>query len=114
MYRKILEDAHKTIDKAPVDSQRMIRRLTKFEQETLLFMYDFSVPFTNNLTERDIRMPKAKQKISGGFRTQKGANTFARVRGFVSTVKKRGRNVLDGMTAVFKGEALNSLYLKPH
>ena len=113
VYRKILEDARETIEKAPIDSQRMIRRLIKFEQETLLFMCDFSVPFTNNLTERDIRMPKAKQKISGGFRTQKGANTFARVRGFVSTVKKRGKNVLDGMTAVFKGEALNFLYHEP-
>ena len=73
-------------------------------------MYDFSVPFTNNLSERDLRMPKAKQKISGGFRTKGGADAFARIRGFVSTVKKRGKNVMDGMVAIFKGEALKFLY----
>jgi hypothetical protein len=52
-------------------------------------------------------MPKAKQKISGGFRTENGAKVFARVRGFVSSVKKRGMNVLDGLTSVFRGRALD-------
>ena len=112
-YREILEEAQEGMEKAPLESQRMIRRLAQYEQEALLFMQDFSVPFTNNLTERDLRMPKAKQKISGGFRTRKGADIFARVRGFVSTVKKRGMNVWDGMAAVFKGEALGFLYPEP-
>jgi len=113
MYRDILEGARKTIEESPLDSRRMINRLGKFEPETLLFMYDFDVPFTNNLAERDIRMPKAKQKISGGFRTKKGSEVFARTRGFISTVKKRGKNVMDGMTAIFKGDALNFLYPEP-
>lgn len=113
MYREILENAHITIEEAPLDSKRMMKRLSKFEQETLLFMCDFSVPFTNNLAERDIRMPKAKQKISGGFRTKHGADVFARVRGFVSTAKKKGKNVMDGMTAVFKGDALKFLFPEP-
>jgi transposase len=110
IYREILENAYVTIEKSPVESQRMIKRLIKFEQETLLFMYDFSVPFTNNLSERDLRMPKAKQKISGGFRTKKGAEVFARIRGYISTVKKRGKNVMDGITAIFKNEAQSFLY----
>ena len=112
-YRKILDDARVTMEKTPIESQRMIKRLTKYEQETLLFMCDFNVPFTNNLSERDLRMPKAKQKISGGFRTKQGANAFARIRGFVSTVKKRNKNVMDGMIAIFKGESLNFLSPEP-
>jgi len=67
----------------------MANRLKEYEQETLLFMLDFDVPFTNNLAERDVRMPKAKQKISGCFRSADGAKNFARVRGFISTVKKK-------------------------
>lgn len=113
MYREILENARITIGEAPLDAQRMIKRLSKFEQETLLFMCDFSVPFTNNLAERDIRMPKAKQKISGGFRTKNGADIFARIRGFVSTTKKRGKNVMDGMISIFKDDALNFLFPEP-
>ena len=113
MYRDILEKARETIEESPLDSRRMVKRLGKFEHETLLFMYDFAVPFTNNLAERDIRMPKAKQKISGGFRTKEGADAFARTRGFISTVKKRGKNVMDGISAIFKGDSLNFLYPEP-
>ena len=94
----------------PVESKRMMNRLKEYEQETLLFMLDFDVPFTNNLAERDIRMPKAKQKISGGFRSKNGAKAFARIRGFISTAKKKGKNVLDGLVAVFKGDAKAFLY----
>jgi transposase len=108
-YRKILDEADRS-DKAPTEARRMTNRLTEYEQEALLFMIDFDVPFTNNLTERDVRMPKAKQKISGGFRTEEGANTFARIRGFISTVKKKGENVYDALVAVFNGDAKSFLY----
>jgi len=67
-------------------------------------------PFTNNLAERDVRMPKLKQKISGCFRSNGGANSFARIRGFLFTAKKKGRRVLDGLVAAFNGEAANFLY----
>ena len=115
IYREILTNAAATQEKpaVSVEIKRMINRLTKYEQETLLFMYDFSVPFTNNLSERDIRMPKAKQKISGGFRSAGGAKAFARTRGYISTVKKRGINILEGLDAVFRGGALKFLSQKP-
>jgi hypothetical protein len=55
-------------------------------------------------------MPKLKQKISGGFRSIEGANAFARIRGFVSTAIKRGKNVLDGLVAVFNGDAYDFMF----
>ena len=88
----------------------MAKRLKAYEQEALLFMLDFNVPFTNNLAERDVRMPKAKQKISGCFRSEDGAKAFARIRSVVSTIRKKGKNVLDGLSAVFSGDALHFLY----
>jgi len=109
IYRSILKGADQS-EKAPDEARRMAKNLTEFEAETLLFMLDFEVPFTNNLAERDIRMPKAKQKISGCFRTDEGAKIFARTRGFISTVKKKGKNVYDGIVAAFRGEALAFLY----
>ena len=109
IYRKILESANKH-DSAPIESKRMSKRLAEYEHETLLFMLDFDVPFTNNLAERDIRMPKAKQKISGCFRSDDGAKGFARVRGFISTIKKNSKHVLDGLTAVFNGNAESYLF----
>lgn len=109
IYRSVLQAANQQED-APKESNRMSKRLLKYEHETLLFMLDFGVPFTNNLAERDIRMPKAKQKTSGSFRSVGGANAFARIRGFVSTVKKRGKNVFDGMTSVFSGKSKDFLF----
>ncbi len=109
VYREILERADRSV-KAFVEERRLVNRLITYEQETLLFMLDFDVPFTNNLAERDIRMPKAKQKISGGFRTGHGAKAFARIRSFCSTCKKKGKKVFDGLVAAFKEEGTAFLY----
>ena len=112
-YRHILSAADQSKE-APTEARCMAKRLAKYEQEALLFMIDFDVPFTNNLAERDIRMPKAKQKISGGFRSDSGAKAFARTRGFISTLKKRGKNVLDGLRSALKGNASEFLYEPAH
>jgi transposase len=65
----------------------------------LRFVSDFAVPFTNNQAEQDIRMMKVKMKISGGFRTHAGAETFATLRSVLSTARKQGRNILRILTA---------------
>ena len=62
------------------------------------FLRDPTVPFTNNQAERDGRMMKLRQKISGGFRSVEGAVDFALIRSFFSTAKKQGRAIIDALT----------------
>ena len=82
----------------------LLERLRNFQKETLAFMYDFDVPFDNNLAERDIRMVKVQQKISGLFRTHCGAEQFCVIRSFISTVKKQGFSVIDAINKILNGE----------
>jgi transposase len=84
----------------------LLLRLRDFGGDVLRFLFEEEVPFTNNTAERDLRMMKCKQKISGGFRTKQGAENFAKIRSVISTAKKQGRNVMAILTQVLKGEVI--------
>jgi transposase len=84
----------------------LVRRLQKHADLVLAFMYDISIPFDNNLAERDLRMLKTQQKISGGFRSQGGAEVFCRIRSYISTIRKQRLPLLGALRSIFSGAPL--------
>jgi transposase len=89
----------------------LLLRLSTRKADVLRFLTDPSVPFTNNLAERDGRMMKLRQKISGGFRSEQGAVDFAVVRSLISTARKQGWDLLETLTAANSAKLINSLRL---
>jgi len=84
-------------------SRNLLERLLNYETETLRFLTDAEVPFTNNQGENDIRMIKLQQKISGCFRSQEGADIFCRVRSYLSTCRKHQVSATQALTLLFEG-----------
>jgi transposase len=85
-------------------ARNLLERLSVSKTATLLFMEKSIVPFTNNLAERDLRMTKVQQKISGCFRSEQGAIDFCRIRSFISTCMKQGVEVASALTDLFRGK----------
>lgn len=81
--------------------RNLIERFRDYPEDILRFFYDFRVPFDNNFSKRDLRMMKVKQKISGCFRSFKGAKHFARIRSFIITARKQNVNVFKALANLF-------------
>lgn len=94
-------------------SKNLLDRLLIHQPLVLAFLYDFQIPFDNNLAERDLRMMKLKQKISGCFRSLAGAQDFAVIRSYLSSLKKQGRDVFSALCSIFAGHPVSPLPLSP-
>ena len=84
-------------------AKNLLDRLRDRRDEVLRFLMDFRVPFDNNLAERDLRMLKVQQKVSGCFRTKQGADQFARLRGYLSTATKQGVRAYEALQRLCLG-----------
>ena len=99
LARGLAKPGGKTRGRAPRRTgHNLLLRFHTRRDDTLRFLRDPAVPFSNNEAERDVRMMKLRMKISGGFRSQEGATDFAIIRGFLSTARKQGWNIIDALT----------------
>lgn len=113
LYEAILAQAQAENPIAPPTGKRgrpkqskatnLIGRLLDYSADVWRFMTQPGVPFTNNLAEQTIRMPKVKQKVSGCFRTPQGATNYCVIRSYCATMHKQGANIFDSLVAAFKG-----------
>lgn len=109
-YQAIIEEGWRANPAARAGRPRrskaanLLARLDDHREEVLRFATDFRVPFDNNQAERDIRMAKLQQKISGGWRTLAGAQRFCRLRSYVATARKQQVGVLPALRRVFEGD----------
>ncbi|MCX7121599.1 MAG: IS66 family transposase [Gammaproteobacteria bacterium] len=85
-------------------SRNLLERLRDYKEDTLRFMYDPLVPFTNNAGENDLRMTKVQQKVSGCFRSMEGAKIFCRIRSYILTCQRHDVKITDALELLFQGK----------
>jgi len=115
-YAEILAEGDDANPRAPPTGKRgktkqskgrnLLDRLILYADDVWRFATDHGVPFSNNVAEQAVRMPKVKQKISGGFRTLAGLETFCTIRSYLATLQKQGTNTFHALTIAFQGSPL--------
>ena len=87
-------------------ARNLLQRLLLQHDQVLAFLDDLAIPFDNNQAERDLRGLKIQQKVSGGFRSDWGADAYATIRGYLATLRKQGQSLLSALKTVFAGQPL--------
>lgn len=88
---------------AKADEKALLNRLEKYSHNHLLFLHDFSVPFENNISERDLRKAKNRQKMAGGFRKGSGHDMYCSILTVVETLKRRNMGIIENIKNLFMG-----------
>jgi len=88
---------------AKQEEKALLNRLEKYKENHLLFLHDFHVGFDNNLSERDLRKCKTRQKIAGGFRKQSGHEMYCNIMSVVETCKRKKMQIFESICKIFNG-----------
>lgn len=88
---------------AKQEENKLLNRLEKYKTNYLLFLHDFKVPFSNNMSEKDLRICKNREKMAGGFRTEKGRQMYCDIISFIETVKRKKQNIFRSIKALMNG-----------
>ena len=88
---------------AKTEEKTLLNRLDKYSHNHLLFLYDFSVPFDDNISERDLRKAKNRQKMAGGFRKESGNEMYCSIMTIIETLKKRNMGIIENLKRLFMG-----------
>ena len=88
---------------ARAEEKTLLNRLRKYKENHLLFLYDFNVHYSNNMSEKDLRICKNRQKMAGGFRTASGREMYCRIMSFIETMKRRKINLYQGIMDLMAG-----------
>jgi transposase len=112
-YKEILEtgqsECPRARDRKQSKARNLLERFIAHEPEVTRFSEDFDVPFDNNQAERDIRNAKVKMKVSGGFRSRKGADSFARIGSIIGSAAKQGKALFHTVFELFLKPRLGSV-----
>lgn len=88
---------------AKKEEKALLNRLKKYKKNHLLFLYDFQIHYSNNMSEKDLRICKSRQKMAGGFRTASGRQMYCEIISLIETVKRRGLNIFQSITDLMSG-----------
>ena len=94
-------------EKARKEEKALLNRLEKYKENHLMFAWNFEVEFTNNMSERDLRKCKSRQKMSGGFRTDAGKIIYCRIMSVIETAKRKGMELLEHIKAIFQRDKID-------
>ncbi len=89
---------------AKKEEKTLLNRLVKYKVNHLLFLHDFKVHYSNNMSEKDLRICKNRDKMAGGFRNASGREMYCRIMSFIETVKRRGLNIYQSIIALMEGK----------
>lgn len=88
---------------AKQEEKTLLNRMDKYSHNHLLFLHDFSVPFDDNISERDLRKAKNRQKMAGGFRKESGNTMYCSIMTIIETLKKRKMGIIENLKVLFTG-----------